>query len=362
MDYAVIMAGGTGKRLWPLSRRRRPKQVLRLLHGETLLGQCFKRLAPIFPSERIIVLTNQAYVDLVREELPALPVNNVIAEPLVRDTAGAIGLAATLLVQRDPEARMAVVTADQIIQPASILQQAIHDALAFIKQQPTALVTFGIKPTHASTQYGYVQCGELRRVDGCTLPIQSVLAFREKPDQSTAETYMARGDTFWNAGMFVWQAGRVLELLDQFLPDATLPLKAIGAAWGQPDWEDVLYRQFVELPKISIDFAIMEKAPEVHAIRLDCDWLDMGTLNALTDVVVADANGNTVAGGLGRLFDSRNNIVVTEKADHMIATIGLENMIVAHSDDVTLVCPIDQAGRLKELLEQLEQGGDEAYL
>ena len=174
MDYAVIMAGGTGKRLWPLSRRKRPKQVLKLLDGQTLLRRCFERLRPVFDIRNIIVLTNAGYADMVREDLPELPFNNVIAEPAVRDTAGAIGLASTVLSKYDSEATIAVLTADQIIEPAEVLQQGLKDALSFINNNPDDMITFGIQPTFASTSLGYIKCGNSRKCPECKNKIYTV--------------------------------------------------------------------------------------------------------------------------------------------------------------------------------------------
>ena len=203
MDYAIVMAGGRGERLWPLSRQNRPKQVLKLFDGQTLLQRCFQRLSPIFDAENIIVLTNAAYADLVREELPELSIDSVIAEPVVRDTAGAIGLAASILVERDPQATMAVVTADQLIEPPDVFQQALKDALAFINKNPDGLVTFGIQPTFPSTQFGYIECTDPHKCPGCENEIYSVQAFVEKPDEKTAKQYVDTGQYFWNSGMFV---------------------------------------------------------------------------------------------------------------------------------------------------------------
>jgi mannose-1-phosphate guanylyltransferase len=362
MNYAVIMAGGTGKRLWPLSRQKRPKQMLKLLDGQTLLGQCFERLCPVFDTRSIIVLTNVGYADLVREHLPELPFNNVIAEPTVRDTAGAIGLAATILSKHDPDATMAIVTADQLLEPPETFQDALRDAFEFIGDDPEALITFGVKPSFPSTQLGYIKCAAPRDCPRCKNTIYCVEAFREKPDLTTAQAYLEEGRYFWNSGMFVWKAKTILSLLDKFLPEATEPLRQIGVAWDTPMQEKVLWEYFVKLPKISIDYAVMEKADKVHAIQLDCRWLDMGSFAALADIISSDENGNIVVAGISELLGCRNSIIATEDKKHLIAAIGLENIVVAHTPDATLVCHLDQTGRLKELLERIEQDGHADFL
>lgn len=362
MDYAVIMAGGTGKRLWPLSRQKRPKQVLKLFEGQTLLRCCYDRLEPIFDRKNIIVLTNAAYVDVVRENLPELPPDNVIAEPAVRDTASAIGLVSTVLAKQDPKATIAVVTADQIIKPVEILQQAIKDALVFVNNNPDNMITFGIKPTFPSTGLGYIKCNNERAHTGCVNKIFSVEAFKEKPDEKTAAEYIDSGQYLWNSGMFVWKAKTILANLHKFLPEATEPLSKIKTDWGTNNQQQTLQEWFVKLPKISIDFAVMEKAENVYAIKLDCQWLDMGSFMALVDIISRDKNNNTVISDTNELLNCKNNIIVTEDKGHLIAAIGLQNIVVAHSPDATLVCPIDQADKLKELLELIQQHTGEKFL
>jgi mannose-1-phosphate guanylyltransferase len=362
MNYAVIMAGGTGKRLWPLSRRRRPKQVLKLLDGHTLLGRCLERLIPVFDARNILALTNVEYADQVRENLPDLPFNNVIAEPVVRDTAGAIALAATILAKYDPDAVMALLTADQLIEPPDALQQALTDAFTFLSGHPEALVTFGIKPTFPSTQLGYIKYGGLRKCPQCRNKVYAVEAFKEKPDQETARQYIESGAYSWNSGMFVWRAKAILANLQKFLPEAVEPLRRIGADWDTPAQEKTLQEWFPRLPKISIDYAVMEKADQVHAIGLDCQWLDMGSFAALADVIKSDENNNIVVAGASELLDCRNDIVVTEEKGHLIAAIGLEDIVIAHTPDATLVCHVSQTERIKALLDQMEQHGRTKYL
>jgi len=362
MNYVVIMAGGTGKRLWPLSRQKRPKQVLKLLDGQTLLRRCFDRLVPIFDARNIIVLTNAGYVDIVRENLPDLPADNVIGEPVVRDTAGAIGLAATVLTKYDADATMAVVTADQVIRPPEHLQQAITDGLACVNSNPDYLVVFGVKPSHPSTQFGYIRLGRTAQFPGCTNTFYVVEQFKEKPDAATAQEYLSRGNYVWNAGMFVWKARTILSHLKRLLPQCCEPLDRIHYAWDTHQQNEVLEDWFPKLPQISIDYAVMEKAEQVYAIKLDCQWLDLGSFAALADIIEADGNGNIVVAGHSELLDCKNSIVVTEETGHLIAAIGLENIVVAHSPDATLVCHLDQTDKLKQLLEQVKHHGGDKFL
>jgi len=361
MDYAVIMAGGAGKRLWPLSRQDRPKQVLRLVDGKSLLRSCLERIEPVITQERVLVLTNRQYLKIVKEELPGLDDNQVIAEPQMRDTCGAIGLAAAILHRSDPDATMAVITADQAIRPELTFQQVLQDGLRFVNSRPASLLTFGVRPRFPSTQLGYIKLSKAQSVSGCSNNVYLVDAFKEKPDLETATRYLAEGTYLWNSGMFVWKARRILELIARFVPEAAGPLEAIGRAWGGPSAAAVLEEQFPRLPKISIDYAVMEKASDIYAIELDCQWLDLGSYQALAELMGRDESGNTLAADAG-LLDCHDTIVVSEDKGHLIAGIGLEEMIIVHSPSATLVCPVGQADRLKELLEYLAAKGKGRYL
>lgn len=362
MDFAVILAGGSGKRLWPLSRQKRPKQVLRLLDGQTLLRGCFKRLTSTFDLRNILVLTNADYVDMVRENLIELPEENVIAEPTVRDTAGAIGLAATVLSKYDPDSTMAVVTADQTLEPAEVFSAAMQTALSFVNENPESLVTFAIEPTFPSTQYGYIKLGAAKPCGESADAVRRVEAFREKPDEATAFEYVQSGDYCWNSGLFVWKSRTILQQLRVHLPECIEPLKKIQTDWGSSSQQFTLQEWFPRLPKISIDYAVLEKAKDVYAIKLDCQWLDLGSFAALADIIKSDAENNIVVAGHCQMLDCKNNIVATEDTNHLIALIGLDNVIVAHSPDATLVCPANQSHRLKELLEEIRRHGREKFL
>jgi len=301
-------------------------------------------------------------VDIVRENLSELPSGNIIAEPAVRDTAGAIGLAATILTKYDSEATMAVVTADQLMEPAEVLQQALKDALHFVNTNPNDLITFGIQPAFPATQFGYIKCVDARKCPHCENEIYSVEGFKEKPDEKTAEDYLASGQYFWNSGMFVWKAKTILANLQQFLPEAAEPLKKIHDDWDSPNQMQSLQEWFVKLPKISIDYAVMEKADNVYAIKLNCRWFDMGSFAALADIISSDKDNNVVVAGASELLDCKDSIIITEDEGHLIAAIGLKNIVVAHSPDATLICHVDQTQRIKELLELIKQNTGEKFL
>lgn len=362
MDYAVIMAGGTGKRLWPLSRQGRPKQLLKLFQGQSLLRRCFERLKAVFDQKNILVLTNARFADYVRKDLPELPRNNVIAEPVVRDTAGAIGLAAGVLAKSDPDATLAVVTADQVIKPAEVYQQALKDAIYFVNNNPQAMITFGVQPSFPSTQLGYIKLEAGQKYPGCENLIYRVEAFKEKPDEKTAKKYLGSSCYCWNSGMFVWKAETILGNLFNFLPACRGPLKRIQADWDSPRRKNTLEEWFAKLPKISIDYAVMEKAENVHAVKLACHWLDLGSFAALADVINADENDNVVVAGFAELLDCNKSIIVTEDEGHLIAAIGLDGVVVAHSPDATLVCRMEDCHRLKELLELVKRHTGEKFL
>jgi mannose-1-phosphate guanylyltransferase len=243
-----------------------------------------------------------------------------------------------------------------------VLQQALKDALVFVNNNPDNMITFGIKPTFPSTQLGYIKFAAAQKFSDCENTIYSVESFKEKPDEKKAKEYISAGKYLWNSGMFVWKARTILDNLAKFLPQASEPFGQIKAAWGGPSQQQTLKEQFVKLPKISIDFAVMEKAKDVFVIKLDCRWLDMGSFAALADIISSDKDNNIVTAGTSELLECRNSIFVTEDTNHLIAAIGLENMVIAHSPDATLVCHINQTDKIKELLELIKQHGGEKFL
>jgi len=362
MQYAVIMAGGSGQRLWPLSRKNRPKQIIDVFEGKSLLRNCVDRIKGIFDADHIMVITNREYGDVVRTHLPELPTENILGEPIGRDTAGAIGLAATVLSQKEPNSVMAVFSADQIIEPDKPLHEAVKKAFKFLESHPKALFTFGIKAIFAHTGLGYLKRGGKAEVveDG----IYPVEAFKEKPNKSTARKYIRSGDYCWNSGMFVWRVDTILEQLNRFLPHNAIHFSRIGQAWGSEKWLEVLEDQFTRLEKISIDYGVMERAVGVYMCELDCHWVDVGSYQALSDTIgVVDQNGNVTTGNTCcEWIDSGDNIVITDCKDHLIAAIHVDDMIIVHTDDATLICHRDETDHLKHLLERMQAEGLERFL
>ncbi len=345
MRHALIMAGGSGTRLWPLSRRIRPKQLLKLFDGASLLQHARRRLEGIFPPENIWVITSADYVDLVAGALPDIPRENLIGEPMGRDTANAIGLAAQLLAQRDAEGVMGVFTADHLISPQEEFADAIDIGLAAAEQFPDGLVTFGIVPDRPHTGYGYIHRGE---------PVgegtYKVVAFKEKPARDVAEAYVQSGEYFWNSGMFAWRVSAILDELERCLPENHRELVELARDWGKIAGTEEVAERFAGLPRISIDYGVMEKARSVLTVEMNCRWADLGSWSSLADMRDPDQGGNVTIAPHSLIVDGKNNIVVSE-SDHLIAVLGLDDLVVVHSADATLICRRDHEQRIKELTE-----------
>jgi mannose-1-phosphate guanylyltransferase len=364
MRYAVIMAGGAGTRLWPMSRTGKPKQLLKFIAGprgpQSLLQLSANRLRGLVEPSNIYICTGAAYKNQILEDLPLLPESQVLGEPMGRDTANAVGFSAAVLAKRDPEASFTVLTADHIIEPIDVFQAALRQGFEAVEKKPEYLVTFGITPDHPATGFGYVQRGdELPGLPG----VYVVKTFKEKPNEETAKKYLAAGGYAWNSGMFVWRAKTILEQLQAHLPAAYAGHMKIAAAWGTPQQDKVLNEVYPALPKFPIDIAVMEKAPHVATIPLAVKWLDVGSWPAFGQTLDADAAGNrTSAGALAAHLDSQGVLVVSEVPGHVIATIHCQDLMVIHTPKATLVCPAKDAEKIKQMVAAVEKLHGKEYV
>lgn len=347
MWHAVIMAGGSGTRLWPLSRPARPKQLLRLFEGRSLLRCSFDRLVGLLPPEQVYVIANGDYAAVVRAELPELPAANFMAEPCARDTANAVGLAAHLLAARDPGGTMGIFTADHIIEPADTFRTVVRRGFEIADDHPDALVTFGIVPRSPHTGYGY-----LRRGQPLAPGVHEVLQFKEKPDRATAEAYLACGEYYWNSGMFAWRIATLIEQIRRLHPATHAGLREVAAHFHDPELAAAVRQRFAALPRISVDYAVMERADRVLTVEMNCRWLDVGSWTSLTEVFEPDAAGNTIAAPNVRTLAAANNIFVSESG-HLIAAIGVQDLMVIHAEDATLICRREDAQRIREMVVML---------
>lgn len=352
--FAVIMAGGSGTRLWPMSRSSKPKQLLKLTpDGKSLLQASVQRLLGLFDLKNIYIITAADHVPAIREEFPEFPDENLIGEPVGRDTANAVGLSAAVLAARSPDCLMGIFTADHLIEPVDQFQKTVKTAFDHIEAQPESLATFGIKPTWAHTGLGYVHRGRL--IGGSSIPTHHVLAFKEKPDQPTALSYVESGEYYWNSGMFVWRAATILDLLKRHLPENAEKLIDLGRQFGQDHWKKKAGEIYPQLKKISIDFAVMEKAQNVLVVEMNCRWVDIGSWSELENLTGLDDKGNALLAKCISTIDSRNNVIISSQDHHLIALIGIHDSIIVHTPDATLVCPKCEAQQIKQLVAQLEQ-------
>lgn len=346
--YAAILAGGVGSRFWPLSRETTPKQILNVVGGESLLSSTIRRLSPLITPERSYIVTNKVQAEIIRLHLSygkkALNPGYIV-EPFGRNTAPAIGLAAVELYKKDPDAVMAVLPADHIIQDAAPFRGVLKAAIAAAEKG--CLVTFGIIPTRPETGYGYIKAKKkaVEKISG--LKVLPVERFVEKPDRKRAEKFLKSGGYFWNSGMFVWKAGRILEEIKKHLPKIYEGLMAIM------DGADIS-KAYGKMESISIDHGVLEKVKEAVVIPANFRWSDIGSWNSFGEILDADKNGNIIK---GRVVDvgSRNSIILG--CERVVAAVGINDMIVVDTPDATLVCPKDRAQDVKSVVDILKKKG-----
>jgi mannose-1-phosphate guanylyltransferase len=347
--YALIMAGGSGTRLWPHSRSSKPKQFLRL-HGErTMLQETVARILPLIPHDRIYVVTGAVYGDLVREQLPELPPANLLIEPSGKGTAPAIGLGALHIRRRDPKALMAVLSADHGIEQQELFRQQL--AVGATMAEQGFLVTLGIKPSTPATGYGYIESGELLYA-GEGQQVFQVKRFVEKPSLERAQSYVASGTFFWNAGMFVWGAERILDELARHEPLLAQGLTVISGHLGTHNEHKVLEDIWPSMPNIAIDVAVMERTERAVVIPADIGWSDVGDWAALAEILPQDGDGNTVLGKSVNI-DTRNTLIYGN--GRLVATIGVEDLLIVDTHDVLLICPRERAQDVKAIVAEIRK-------
>ncbi len=340
------MAGGRGERFWPKSRNNRPKQFLSLTSdGETMIQKTVKRLLPLVDMEDIYIVTNAAYTELVLDQLPDLPKENILAEPCARNTAPCIAFAASVIKQKYDDAVMLALPSDHLIGYEDIYINTLKKAIRAAEQGKN-LVTIGITPTYPETGYGYInfgkECGDTYEVE----------RFVEKPDLSTAKEYLASGKYLWNSGMFVWKVSSILADMKEFMPDIYDGAVRIGEAFNTPGFEDVLVKEFYAFRSESVDFGIMEKADNIYTIPGSFGWDDVGSWLAVERINETDDDKNYIEGDVISIGSERTTICGGKR---LVAAVGLEDIIIVDTDDAVLVCSKNSTQDVKKVIAQLKE-------
>jgi mannose-1-phosphate guanylyltransferase len=350
------MCGGVGSRFWPFSKAARPKQFIDFFGtGRSLLQMAFDRLQGIVPTENIYLLTNESYGTLIREQLPELSDKQILMEPARRNTAPCIAWAAYHIQAINPGAKMMVAPSDHLIINVEKFRQSVIDAFEFIETRD-ALVTMGIKPSRPETGYGYIQVGE--PIEG---NFSKVKTFTEKPDEDLARVFLKSGEFFWNSGMFFWSTDSIIKALDSCAPDVNTVFEQGKEYFGTPQELDYINANFEASPSISIDFAVMEKAPNVYVETVDFGWNDLGTWRSLYDHSPKNIEGNVTQNCKALMLNSHNNIVAL-KGDKVIVASGLEGYIVADVDDALLIVPLEEEQKIKTYVNEVKSKFGDKYL
>ena len=354
--YCIIMAGGVGSRFWPMSRSAKPKQFLDILGtGKTLLEQTFERFRKIIPVDQILVVTNRDYGHLVREQLPDIPEENILLEPLRRNTAPCIAYASYKIYEKNPNAKMIVAPSDHLILNEEKFIKIVRQGLEFVAQEK-ALLTLGIPPSRPETGYGYIQVNGRKK--GAAKNLRSVKTFTEKPDLKLAKVFIESGEFFWNAGIFFWSINSIIESFEQHLPEmSAIFAEGKGKYYGEEE-DSFIAEAYSNCKNISIDYGIMEKADIVYAITSDFGWSDLGTWGSLHDHIEMDKDGNAVVGDRLMVYDSENCLVHVPD-NKLVVLQGLKDFIVVESEDVLLICRMGDEQKIKNIVTDVKmQQGD----
>lgn len=358
MLHAVIMAGGVGTRFWPLSRSKNPKQLLRFFDEQSMIQKTVARLESLIPPERVVVVTHALQADEIRRQLPRVPPQNVLVEPIGRNTAPCIGLAAVHIVRRDPEAVMAVLAADHLIEPSEEFCRAI-DFGARMALESDVLVTMGIPPTRPETGYGYIQFITEASIRDGALTAHRVKTFAEKPNLATAQRFLQSGDFLWNSGMFIWRASTILSLMETLLPEMHQGLSEISMTVGTAEYDRELDRVYRIFKSVSIDYGVMEHANNVMVIRAPFSWNDVGSWEEVYQLTDKDAHANGVRGE-AVLQDVERSLIFSPKK--LVAAVGVSDIIIVETEDALLVCRRDRAQDVKKIVDALVARGHDELL
>lgn len=357
--YALIMAGGGGTRLWPMSRQSHPKQMIPLLNSDSLFRTSVMRLAPLFPPERVFVVTGRQYLEAMQQDVPEIPAENFIAEPYGRDSAPAAGLGVALIQQQDPDAVVAILTADHHIARDDTFRRVLGAAYNIALQGH--IVTLGISPTFPSTSFGYIRQGELiGQDDGFNYYIAR--GFTEKPDLIHATRFVGSGIYTWNSGMFIWHSRTAMAEFERQQPEMHSLLRDIQQAAEGSDFAQKLDSIWERMPRKSIDYAIMEGAQNMSVIPVDIGWSDVGSWSSLFDVLELDQLGNCLRGeGADKhiILDTSHTLVYSGR---LVVTIGIKDLVIVDTDDALLICHKDHTQQVKDVVEYLRSNGNEDYL
>lgn len=354
--YCVIMAGGRGTRFWPRSRSAMPKQLLDIVGEQTMMQETVNRVLPCCPPDHILVITNIEQEAEVRAQLPMIPADHIIAEPVGRNTAACICLAAVWISARGEDEVMAVMPADHYIRDATIFRRCLQQAVEAAGEHDV-LITIGIEPRCPETGYGYIQYGGDRL--GSFSDIMHVERFHEKPSREMAEGFIRQGNFYWNSGMFVWKPSVILRETEKLLPKVYDAIAPLGAAREHDKFQAGIRDAYAKVPSISIDYGVMEKSREVYVVKGDFGWNDIGSWSAIYDIGEPDGDGNVVRGE-AVLHDTTGSLIVAQK--RLVAASGVKDIIVVATDDAVLVCPRDRSQDVKKIVEDLERTGKTVYL
>ena len=357
--YAVIMAGGKGTRFWPKSRESMPKHLLDIVSERTIIQETIDRIIPLIPAENILIVTGASHAEELVRQVPDIPKENIIIEPLGRNTAPCIGLAALHVKRKSPDDVMVVLPADHLINDAARFRLLLSLA-AKVAAQGDFLLTIGIQPTYPETGYGYLEQGVLKmNIKG--EDIYEVKAIREKPALEQAKAFLKKGGFYWNSGMFLWRADSILRAIEKWLPEIHKGLLQINDVIGTNKEKEIVERVYNKIPSISVDYGVMEKADNVLLIRGDFGWSDMGSWDALWDVLEKDKHGNAARGkALFVGVDSKNSLIQSSRK--LVALVGVEDLIVVETEDALLVCKRGRSQDVKAVVESLNKNNMKEYL